>query len=92
MAYDRLKMWVDKQHKLPVRVEAYAASGLLIKSLHYREPKDLGDGIIRPSVVETDSPIYKGYRSAMIWAKVKQRPLADELFTLDAMGRINELR
>ncbi len=92
VAYDRLKMWVDKQRKVPTRIEAYAASGLLIKTLYYKEPKDLGDGVERPSVVETDSPLYKDYRSVMIWAKVKPRPLADELFTLDAMGRINELR
>jgi outer membrane lipoprotein-sorting protein len=92
VAYDRLKMWVDKQRKFPTRIEAYAASGLLIKTLYYKEPKDLGDGVVRPSVVETDSPLYKGYRSILIWAKVKPRPLADELFTLDAMGRINELR
>ncbi len=92
VAYDRLKMWVDKARKTPTRIEAYAASGLLIKTLYYKEPKDLGDGVVRPSVVETDSPLYKGYRSVMVWAKVKPRPLADELFTLDAMGRINELR
>lgn len=92
VAYDRLKMWVDKERKYPNRIEAYASSGLLLKTLYYKEPKDLGDGVVRPSVVETDSPLYKGYKSVMIWAKVKPRPLADELFTLDAMGRINELR
>ncbi|MBI4082410.1 MAG: outer membrane lipoprotein-sorting protein [Candidatus Lambdaproteobacteria bacterium] len=92
VAYDRLKMWVDRQRKVPTRIEAYAASGLLIKTLYYKEPKDLGDGVVRPSVVETDSPLYKGYKSVMIWAKVKPRPLADELFTLDAMGRIDVLR
>lgn len=92
VAYDRLKMWVDKARKTPTRIEAYAASGLLIKTLYYKEPKNLGDGVVRPSIVETDSPLYKGYKSVLIWAKIKPRPLADELFTLDAMGRINELR
>jgi outer membrane lipoprotein-sorting protein len=92
VAYDRLKMWVDKEHKVPARIEAYAASGLLIKTLYYRDLKDLGDGVVRPAVVETDSPLYKGYKSVMIWAKIKPRPLADELFTLDAMGRVNEQR
>lgn len=92
VAYDRLKMWVDPRRKVPTRIEAYAASGLLIKTLYYKDPKDLGDGVVRPSVVETDSPLYKGHQSVMIWAKVKPRPLADELFTLDAMGRVNELR
>src|SRR3990170_6013765 len=63
VAYDRLKMWVHPQRKVPTRIEAYAASGLLIKTLYYKDVKDLGDGVVRPSVVETDSPLYKGYKS-----------------------------
>ena len=33
VAYDRLKMWVDKEVLLPTKIEAYAVSGLLIKTL-----------------------------------------------------------
>jgi hypothetical protein len=50
------------------------------------------DGVLRPSVVETDSPLYKGYKSVMIWASVKPRKLDDEVFTLAFMGRVEELR
>ena len=92
VAYDRLKMWVDKQRKVPTRMEAYAATGLLIKTLYYKDVKDLGDGVLRPSVVETDSPLYKGYKSVLIWARVKSRKLDDEVFTLGFMGRVEELR
>ena len=92
VAYDRLKMWVHPQRKVPTRIEAYAASGLLIKTLYYKDVKDLGDGVPRPSVVETDSPLYKGYKSVMIWASVKPRKLDDEVFTLAFMGRVEELR
>jgi Outer membrane lipoprotein-sorting protein len=92
VAYDRLKMWVDKQRRLPTRIECYASSGLLIKTLYYSAIKDLGDGVLRPSVVQTDSPLHKGYTSAMIWAKMKPRKLADEVFTLSFMSRVEELR
>jgi outer membrane lipoprotein-sorting protein len=92
VAYDRLKMWVDKQHRLPTRIECYAASGLLIKTLYYSAIKDLGDGVPRPSVVQTDSPLHKGYKSALIWAKLKPRKLDDEVFTLSFMSRVEELR
>jgi Outer membrane lipoprotein-sorting protein len=92
VAYDRLTMWVDKQRRLPTRIECHAASGLLIKTLYYSAVKDLGDGVLRPSVVETDSPLYKGYKSAMIWAKVKPRKLDDEVFTLSYMSRVEGLR
>jgi outer membrane lipoprotein-sorting protein len=92
VAYDRLTMQVDKKLLLPLTIEAYAASGLLIKTLRYSEIKDFGDGIRRPSVLETDSPLFKGYKSLMVWAKLRKRTLADEVFTLDYLPRAKELR
>lgn len=92
VAYDRLKMWVDRKLILPVRIEAYAASGLLIKTLHFKEIKDFGGGIRRPSVLETDSPLFKGYVSIMLYSGIKKRTVADEAFTLNNMHRVEELR
>lgn len=92
VAYDQLKMWVDKQRTLPVNVECYAASGLLIKTLHFKDIKDLGDGVLRPATLETDSPLYKGYTSLMIWAAIKPRKFPDEIFSLNYMPRVQELR
>jgi outer membrane lipoprotein-sorting protein len=92
VAYDRLKMWVDKQAVIPVKIEAYAASGLLIKTLHYSKIKDFGGGLKRPSVLETDSPLYKGYKSIMLFSNIKKRNFADEVFTLNYLPRIESLR
>lgn len=92
VAYDRLKMWVDKETILPTIIEAYAASGLLIKTLHYKDIKDFGDGIVRPAVLETDSPLYVGYKATMLFAKVESREFPDEVFTLNYMQRVKELR
>ncbi|MBW2329150.1 MAG: outer membrane lipoprotein-sorting protein [Deltaproteobacteria bacterium] len=92
VAYDRLKMQVDKKTLLPITIECYAISGMLIKTLHYTKIKDLGDGLVRPSMVETDSPLHKGYRSVIIFAKVKKKELADEVFSLNYMSKVNELR
>ncbi|RPJ11010.1 MAG: outer membrane lipoprotein-sorting protein, partial [Deltaproteobacteria bacterium] len=39
-----------------------------------------------------DSPLYKGYKSIMIFAKLKARELADEVFTLTYMPNIESLR
>lgn len=92
VAYDRLKMQVDKKTLLPTDIECYAISGMLIKSLHYTKIKDFGDGIVRPSMLETDSPLHKGYRSVMIFAKVKKKELADEVFSLNYLSKVDELR
>ena len=92
VAYDRLKMRVDRKTLAPIEIQAYAASGLLIKTLHFSDIKDFGGGIKRPATMETDSPLYKDYKSVMIWANVKARTLPDEAFTLDFLPRAGELR
>jgi len=92
VAYDRLKVWVDKATVLPVTIEAYAASGLLIKALHFSDIKDFGGGIKRPSVMETDSPLYKGYKSVMLYSSLRARSFPDEVFTLNYLPRAGELR
>ena len=92
VAYDHLVMSVDKETLLPMNIECYAASGMLIKTLRYSKIQDYGDGIVRPSVLETDSPLHKGYRSVMLFAKVEKREFAEEVFTLNYMSKINELR
>jgi outer membrane lipoprotein-sorting protein len=92
VAYDKLKMWVDKDKMLPIKIECLTEAAMLIKTLHFREIKDFGDGIIRPSVVETDSPLYKGYKSIMIFAGIKKREFKDEVFTLTFMAELESLR
>jgi outer membrane lipoprotein-sorting protein len=92
VAYDRLKMWVDAQHLLPVTIECYAASGLLLKTLHFSDIKDFGGGIKRPAQLETDSPLYKGYKSVMLWSGLKKASYPDEVFTLNYLSRVQELR
>ena len=92
VAYDKLKMWVEKKSIIVAKVECYAASGTLIKTLEFKEVKDFGDGIVRPAVIETTSPLYKGYRSIMIFSRIKLRGFPNEVFTLDFMPRLGELR
>ena len=92
VAYDRLRMWVDRKLLLPVTIEAYAASGMLLKTLHFKDVKDFGGGIRRPATLETDSPLYKGYKSVMLWSGLKKAGYPDEIFTLNYLPRVQELR
>ncbi|HEY7553334.1 MAG TPA: outer membrane lipoprotein-sorting protein [Candidatus Binatia bacterium] len=92
VAYDRLKMWVDKKTVVPSKIECYAATGLLIKTLYFKERKPFDEGILRPSVIETDSPLYKGYQSILAYANVKKRIVSDEVFTLEFLGKIETIR
>ena len=91
VAYDKLKMWVDKKTIVPTKVECYAATGLLIKTLYFKERKAF-EGALRPSIIDTDSPLYKGYESILAYANVKKRIVADEVFTLEFLPKIETLR
>ena len=91
VAYDKLKMWVDKKAVIPTKIECYAATGLLIKTLYLKEIKPF-EGVQRPSVIETDSPLYKGYQSIIAYANVKKKIVANEVFTLEFLGKIESIR
>jgi hypothetical protein len=65
---------------------------MLIKTIYFKDVKDFGGGIVRPSVIETDSPLYKGYKSVIIFAKLKGREFKDEAFTLTFMPNLESLR
>jgi outer membrane lipoprotein-sorting protein len=91
VAYDRLKIWVDKSKILPTKIECLTESEMLIKTLYFKDIRDFGGGIVRPSIIETDSPLYKGYKSVMIFAKIAKREFPDEVFTLTFMPNMESL-
>ena len=92
VAYDRIKIWADKKNVLPSRIECLTEANMLIKTLYFKDVKSFGGGITRPAVIETDSPLYKGYKSVMIFAGIKKRDFKDEVFTLTFMPNIESLR
>jgi len=92
VAYDKIKLWADKDKKLPTKIECLTEANMLIKTLYFKDVKDFGGGIVRPAVIETDSPLYKGYKSVIILAKVKKKTFKDEVFTLTFMPNMESLR
>jgi len=92
VAYDRLKMWVSRKDTLPVRIECLTPTSMLIKTLHFTDIKDFGGGVIRPATVETDSPLYRGYKSSMVFVQMKARTVPAEVFTLTFMPNLESIR
>jgi outer membrane lipoprotein-sorting protein len=92
VAYDRIRLRAGRETKLPTKIECLTEAGMLIKTLYFKDVKDFGNGLLRPAVIETDSPLYKNYKSIMILAKIKARDFKDEVFTLTFMPNIESLR
>lgn len=68
------------------------AGGIVLKTIRYLKPKDFGNGIIRPSVLETTSQLQKGYKSLMVFGKIKKREFDDAVFTLENLSRLDDIR
>ncbi len=92
VAYARVKLWVLKNGLVVKKMECYSATNMLLKTLEFKQLKDFGGGIVRPAVVETTSPLYKGYRSIMIISRVTRKEFPDEVFTLPYMSKLKGLR
>jgi len=91
VTYEKLVMTVDKKSLYPKVIDCYAG-GIRLKSIRYLDVKDFGDGIKRPSVLETTSDLQKGYKSIMVFGKLKKRNLDDAVFTIDNIAKVGELR
>ena len=85
-------MSVDKKTVTPKVIECFSSTKMLIKTLYYKNIKDFGNGIVRPSVVETKSPFYKDYKSIMVYGKITPKDFAPESFTIDNINKVNDLR
>ena len=92
VAYDKLIMSVDKSSITPKEIKCYSSTDMLIKTLYYKDLKDFGNGILRPAVIETKSPLYKGYKSIMVYGKITPKNFSDESFTLDSLSKVDSLR
>ncbi|MEW6709290.1 MAG: outer membrane lipoprotein-sorting protein [Candidatus Riflebacteria bacterium] len=92
VAYERLVIVADPESHIPESIECFTSSKMLVKTLHFKEIVDFEDGLKRPSVIETDSPLYKGAKSIMIYSKMKRQKLDEELFNINSMNRYKDLR
>ena len=48
--------------------------------------------LVLSATIETDSPLYKDFKSVMLYSGLKKKEFADEVFTQAFMARMEELR
>lgn len=60
--YAKIKYWVRQDDFLPAKAEYYAVSGKLIKTMFFKNIREIG-GRIRPTRMEIISEFRKGYRT-----------------------------
>jgi outer membrane lipoprotein-sorting protein len=76
VAYNRVRLWVDKKSFEPRRADFYVASGKLIKRATYTADR-----------VEIDDALRPGHRTVMRYTNRVARENPERMFTKDALGK-----
>jgi outer membrane lipoprotein-sorting protein len=86
VAYNRVKLWIDKQSYEPRRADFYVVSGKLIKRATYRQYGTMA-GRRAVTEVEIDDLLRPGNRTTMRYANLTPKENAEKMFTKDALGK-----
>jgi outer membrane lipoprotein-sorting protein len=86
VAYNRVKLWVDKTTYQPLRADFYVVSGKLIKRAWYREYGEMaGHRVVK--MVEIEDLLRPGNRTVMRYAALQAKDNPDRMFVKESMGR-----
>lgn len=86
-SYDRIRLWLDKVKRLPVKAEYYAASGKLLRSATFENPKSF-HGLERPSRIVMRNELANKRFSEMTMVDMRAGVEAPaQKFVLDDLGR-----
>jgi outer membrane lipoprotein-sorting protein len=86
VAYNHVRLWVDKASFEPRRADFYVVSGKLIKRAHYREYGEMaGRRVV--TTVEIEDLLRPGNRTIMRYANLAAKENPEKMFTKDALGK-----
>lgn len=86
VAYNRVRLWIDKQSYEPRRADFYVVSGKLIKRATYKAYGTMaGRRVV--TEIEIDDLLRPGNRTVMRYANLTPKENAEKMFTKDALGK-----
>jgi outer membrane lipoprotein-sorting protein len=86
-SYDRIRLWLRKDQRLPVKAEYYAASGKLLRSASFENIK-VFRGLERPSLIVMRNELASKRFSEMTMVDMKVNvEVPAQKFVLDDLGR-----
>ena len=86
VAYDRVRLWVDKTTYQPIRADFYVVSGKLIKRALYGEYDDMS-GRRMLTRIEIDDLLRPGNRTVMRYSHLQQKDNPEKIFNKDSLGK-----
>ena len=86
VAYNRVRLWVDKKTNEPRRADFYVVSGKLIKRATFSEYGQM-NGRRAVTAIEIDDLLKPGNRTVMRYANLAARDNPEKMYTKDALGK-----
>jgi outer membrane lipoprotein-sorting protein len=84
--YDRIKLWISKDKRLPVRAEYYASSGKMLRSATFAEVRSF-HGVEGPSRITMRNELATRRFSEIVILDRKTGEVPAQKFVLDDLGR-----
>jgi outer membrane lipoprotein-sorting protein len=86
VAYNKVRLWVDKKSNDPLRADFYVVSGKLVKRALYREYGIMAGRRVVVSI-EIEDLLRIGNRTVMRYANLEPRDNPEKMFTKDSLGK-----
>ncbi len=88
VAYAKVLLWANSKNGHPHKAEFYSVSGRLLKTVQYQNYKTLL-GRLRPTRLVLTDAVKKGEESILEYNAMKNRELADRMFTKENLRRLD---
>jgi len=85
--YARIKLWMSKDKKLPVRAEYYATSGKLLRSATFGDVKTFHGVEVPTRITMRNELALKRFSEMFILDRKINVEVPEQTFVLDALGR-----
>ncbi len=86
VSYDRILYWVRRDNFWPMRLEFYALSGRLLKTLNFTKFAEAA-GRVRPIGMTMESPLNPGQKTLMTFSNMHRTELSDDIFRKSYLER-----
>jgi hypothetical protein len=86
VSYSRILYWVRQDNFWPIRLEFYALSGRLLKTLTYTRFAEAA-GRVRPVSMTMESPLHTGQKTLMTFSDMRRTELSNDIFRKSYLER-----
>jgi outer membrane lipoprotein-sorting protein len=86
IAYNKVRLWIDRTSSEPLRADFFTVSGKLIKRALYREYGVMA-GRRTVTLVEIEDLLRSGNKTVMRYSNLAARENAEKMFSKDSLGK-----